>query len=77
MNCTADLRLSSQIIPHAVDYFTGKALEYDAEDFEDDDDDEDMDSDDFDDDVCMSTIHIPPRRTQFSFVADTVIFQGF
>jgi nucleosome assembly protein 1-like 1 len=41
-----------KIIPRAVDYFTGKALEYDFED-EDDDDFEDLDDDeegDFDDD---------------------------
>lgn len=45
-----------QIIPRAVDYFTGKALEYDAEELEDDDDeDEDEDDEDvFDDeDVCL------------------------
>ncbi|KAJ8652169.1 hypothetical protein O0I10_012227 [Lichtheimia ornata] len=48
-----------KIIPHAVDYFTGKALEYegfeseDEEDFfeeEEDDDDDDLDDDDDDDD---------------------------
>lgn len=48
-----------KIIPHAVDYFTGKALEYegfeseDEEDFfeeDDDDDDDDLDDDDDDDD---------------------------
>ena len=33
-----------QIIPRAIDYFTGKALEY--EDFDDDDDFEDIDDDD-------------------------------
>lgn len=42
-----------QIIPRAVDYFTGKALEYesydDDDDFEDLDDDEDDDEDRFDD----------------------------
>lgn len=44
-----------QIIPHAVDYFTGKALEYDAEDMDDDDDDDDEEDDDAfedEDDVC-------------------------
>ena len=42
--------ISVQIIPRAIDYFTGKALEY--EDGFDDDDDafEDMDDDDDDDD---------------------------
>ncbi|CDH53143.1 nucleosome assembly protein [Lichtheimia corymbifera JMRC:FSU:9682] len=48
-----------KIIPHAVDYFTGKALEYegfeseDEEDFfeeDDDDDDDDLDDNDDDDD---------------------------
>ena len=34
-----------QIIPRAIDYFTGKALEYESMD-EDDDDFEDMDDDD-------------------------------
>ncbi len=43
-----------QIIPRAVDYFTGKALEYDmlSDDEEDyDEDDEEDDGDGFDDDV--------------------------
>lgn len=47
-----------KIIPHAVDYFTGKALEYGdydegdddfEDDFYDDEDDEDEDDDDEDD----------------------------
>lgn len=46
-----------QIIPRAIDYFTGKALEYedfddDEDDFEDIEDDED-DEDEFEDDVCL------------------------
>ncbi|KLO16280.1 NAP-domain-containing protein [Schizopora paradoxa] len=47
--------IKERIIPHAVDYFTGKALEYDAEDMDDDDEDDDEDDDDAfedDDDVC-------------------------
>ena len=45
-----------QIIPRAIDYFTGKALEY--EDFDDDEDfadmdDDDEDDDEFDNDVCL------------------------
>ncbi|KAH8107451.1 NAP-domain-containing protein [Phellopilus nigrolimitatus] len=44
-----------RIIPHAVDYFTGKALEFDAEDWEEDESDDDFDDaeddDDDDDDV--------------------------
>jgi nucleosome assembly protein 1-like 1 len=38
-----------QIIPRAIDYFTGKALEYesmDEDDFEDYDDDDDEDDED-------------------------------
>jgi len=51
----SDLQLVDvlQIIPRAIDYFTGKALEYDMMD-EDEDDFEDFDDDDdgqFDDDV--------------------------
>ena len=37
-----------QIIPRAIDYFTGRALEF--EDFDDDDEFEDIDDDDDDDD---------------------------
>ncbi|EPQ29363.1 uncharacterized protein PFL1_03118 [Pseudozyma flocculosa PF-1] len=53
--------LKDRIIPHAVDFFTGKALQYedmddlDDGDFEDDDDDED--EDDYDEDQ-------PARRSQ-------------
>lgn len=52
----------SQIIPRAVDYFTGKALEYevldeDDDDFEDLEDDEDEDG--FDDDVRISLSSFP------------------
>lgn len=50
------LTVCSKVIPRAIDYFTGKALEYedfdDEDDFEDLDDDED-DEDDFEDDVCL------------------------
>ena len=47
-----------QIIPRAIDYFTGKALEFedfddDDDDFEDMEDDDDDDEDDFEDDVCL------------------------
>jgi hypothetical protein len=45
-----------QIIPRAIDYFTGKALEYESMD-DDDDDYEDTDDDDdegrFEDEVCV------------------------
>ena len=45
-----------QIIPRAIDYFTGKALEFkdfdEDEDFDEIEDDED-DEDDFEDDVCL------------------------
>ena len=52
-----------QIIPRAIDYFTGKALEY--EDFDDDEDFEDMDDDDedddeFDNDVCLYPVFFCP-----------------
>ncbi|TFK84595.1 nucleosome assembly protein [Polyporus arcularius HHB13444] len=63
--------LKEKIIPRAIDYFTGKALEY--EDFDDDDDDfedideDDEDEDDFEDDVCLypdsdSDDDVPARR---------------
>ena len=52
-NTTVLLTNVIQIIPRAVDYFTGKALEYEGydedDDFEDLDDDEDDDEDGFDD----------------------------
>ena len=45
----------AQIIPRAIDYFTGKALEYDILEEEDDDfdelDEDDEDDHQFDDDV--------------------------
>ena len=43
---------TSQIIPRAIDYFTGKALEYDdmGLDSEDDEDIEEFDEDDEDED---------------------------
>lgn len=42
----------AQIIPRAIDYFTGKALEYDMLDEDDEFDELDEDDDDqFDDDV--------------------------
>lgn len=44
--------LKERIIPRAIDYYTGKALEYDISHIEDDDDYEDMDDDDgFDDEI--------------------------
>ena len=54
-----------QIIPRAIDYFTGKALEFedfddDDDDFEDMEDDDDDDEDDFEDDVCLYLISSPP-----------------
>ena len=61
-----------QIIPRAIDYFTGKALEY--EDFDDDDDFEDIeddedDEDEFEDDVCLYLVPLscwPPLTTGVS-----------
>lgn len=57
--------LKEKIIPRAVDYFTGKALEYEA--FDDDDDFEDMDDEDDDDedrfeDEDESDDDVPARR---------------
>ncbi|KAF8996152.1 nucleosome assembly protein [Cyathus striatus] len=62
-----------KIIPRAVDYFTGKALEYDFDDQDDDDfedledDDEegdfdDDDDDDDDDDLPASRRRLPPKK---------------
>lgn len=57
--------LKEKVIPRAIDYFTGKALEYedfdDEDDFEDLDDDED-DEDDFEDDDSDSDAEPPARR---------------
>jgi len=54
-----------KIIPRAVDYFTGKALEYEVVDEDDDDfddlDDDDDDEDAFDDD-SESDADLPTRR---------------
>lgn len=41
---------SAQIIPRAIDFFTGKALDYEDFDEDDEDDYEDLDEDDEDDD---------------------------
>lgn len=58
--------IKEKIIPKAVDYFTGKALEYDMMEEDDDDDDyEDIDDDDDDealDDDSDSDGSAPPRR---------------
>jgi len=59
--------IKEKIIPKAVDYFTGKALEYDMMD-EDEDDYEDIDDDDDDedlDDVSVSPFGrlVPPSYT--------------
>lgn len=73
-----------QLIPHAVDFFTGKALEYEAMDDDDDDDDVDLDDDDDASDEGVSS-HISflaattdsvnlcyyPRRTR----TQTMIYQ--
>ncbi|KAF8884110.1 hypothetical protein BD779DRAFT_790558 [Infundibulicybe gibba] len=53
--------LKEKIIPRAVDYFTGKALEYEVLD-EDDDDFEDMDDDD-DDEGGAFDVRAPPRSS--------------
>ncbi|GAW00114.1 NAP-domain-containing protein [Lentinula edodes] len=58
--------LKEKIIPRAIDYFTGKALEYevmddDEDDYEDLDDDDDDDDGRFDDD-SESEVELAPRR---------------
>ncbi|KAI0757734.1 nucleosome assembly protein [Daedaleopsis nitida] len=57
--------LKEKVIPRAIDYFTGKALEY--EDFDEDDDFEDIeddedDEDEFEDDDSDSDGDVPARR---------------
>ncbi|KIY72600.1 NAP-domain-containing protein [Cylindrobasidium torrendii FP15055 ss-10] len=57
--------LKEKVIPHAIDYFTGKALEYDLmdeDDDEDDDDFEDEDDDGFEDDDSDGDVAPPKRR---------------
>ena len=56
--------LKEKVIPRAIDYFTGKALEFDMSDDEDDysiGEDDDEDDDDVDDDVD-SDGDAPPRK---------------
>lgn len=68
---TAHTERCNQIIPHAVDYFTGRALEWDADewesgeedDSEDDYDEGDEGEDDEDDDVCT----FKPRASHIKF----------
>ena len=50
-----------QIIPRAVDYFTGKALEYEG--YDDDDDFEDLDDDEDDDEDGFDDVRHPPVNT--------------
>ncbi|KAH9985296.1 hypothetical protein BJV77DRAFT_1062025 [Russula vinacea] len=59
--------IKEKVIPRAIDYFTGKALEYDMlsedEDDYDDEDDDDDDDDDVDElDVDDSDEEVPPTR---------------
>ncbi|KAI8969676.1 hypothetical protein BD414DRAFT_428061 [Trametes punicea] len=58
--------LKEKIIPRAIDYFTGKALEYEDfdanEDFEDIEDDDDEEEDEFDEDESDSDADTPARR---------------
>jgi len=54
--------IKEKIIPKAVDYFTGKALEYDLMDEDDDDFDEDSDDEEAVDDDSDSDADIPQRR---------------
>ena len=43
--------IKDRVIPHAVDYFTGKALEFDEDGLDDDEFDDDEDEE-FDTEVC-------------------------
>lgn len=57
--------LKEKIIPRAIDYFTGKALEYDVMDEDEDDFDELDDQDEdgqFDDEDSDSEVELPRRR---------------
>ncbi|OAX39399.1 NAP-domain-containing protein [Rhizopogon vinicolor AM-OR11-026] len=58
--------LKEKIIPRAIDYFTGKALEYEGMDDEDEDDFDELDEDDedgqFDDEDSNSEAELPRRR---------------
>ncbi|CAE6440106.1 unnamed protein product [Rhizoctonia solani] len=56
--------LKERIIPRAIDYYTGKALEYDITGMGDDEDYEDMDEDDddFDDEDSIDIRESPSRR---------------
>ncbi|KAH7906888.1 nucleosome assembly protein [Hygrophoropsis aurantiaca] len=56
--------LKEKIIPRAIDYFTGKALEYDMIDEDDDleDLDDDDDEGDFDEDSDSEEVEMPSRR---------------
>ncbi|TDL15139.1 NAP-domain-containing protein [Rickenella mellea] len=59
--------IKERIIPRAVDYFTGKALEYEDIDDDDDDDDEEEDDDeddDDDDDEDSDSSEEPPSPTR-------------
>ena len=52
--------IRDRIIPRAVDYFTGKALEYDAEDLSDDEFEDEDDSED--EDESGEEVPAGPRR---------------
>jgi len=57
--------LKEKIIPRAIDYFTGKALEYDVMEEEEDefeDLEEEDDEDRFEDEDSDSDIEVPARR---------------
>jgi len=59
--------IKEKIIPRAIDYFTGKALEYDMlsedeDDYDDEDDDDDVDDDDLDGMDDSDDDDLPPPR---------------
>ena len=59
--------IKEKIVPKAVDYFTGKALEFDMME-EDDDDYEDVDDDD-DDDDDLDDVSMPPCSCLVSLIS--------
>ena len=55
-------------MPHAVDWFTGKALQF--EDFDEDDDDfEDLDDEDEDEDAFDDDVRSDPLSSSYTIAA--------
>ncbi|CAE6459419.1 unnamed protein product [Rhizoctonia solani] len=76
--------LKERIIPRAIDYFTGKAIEFDIAAIEDDDDYEDMEDDDFDESAVrqqkqkrlIHAKHIPTHFEPLLVIAHVHISPG-